>query len=106
MISALVFTKKTTFQVKHSDLEKFICEVYGLDSWSYIVDMGGECSREQPFVVDDGNLPDYDQKHIRDFLENGGRKSFNTGRLLDDCCSRGLLEKGFYCIISDPPRYR
>lgn len=95
--TTLTCSKEVMVTVEYGDLEEFITKVYGLKEWSFVADQ--ECGNDSQHSFDvDGKVEEYDLEEIKEFQEKKVQSQFLTPVLLNDCCAKGLIEKGEYLI--------
>lgn len=85
------------FEVKYSDLNKFISEMYDMD-FNIIHDQ--ECSNDYvvELFAEKNGLGECEKKQVAEWSKEGGKTYYLASSILCDLCDKDLVDEGAYLI--------
>lgn len=97
-MAELKIETKTTYHVDWSELNRFVCEVYGVTGYNFAAseESGNDTSHE--FTAEKRDWNEWDEADLVSFKSSNGTDSFVTGTLLDDLARRDLIPEGDYVV--------
>lgn len=93
----LKMRKVEYFEVDCYDFEELVKEIYGDKEFSFVADQEASNDSQHTFAID-GKLDEYDVLDIAEIKEEKIVKTFSSGRILNDLCSKGIIPAGNYLI--------
>jgi hypothetical protein len=87
--------KKTVIEVDYNDLDNFIADAYGLDTFEGTLESPNDSVHDYEVT---GKVDEYQQEDIVEAIANKNTEYYMLGPILNDLCSKGKLEAGCYLV--------